>query len=92
MEETLHPLKSMDCIKTLTKVVVNDKYIKLFQIGWFTSNTIIRFRFGHNLSIYALFEDPNLSYILDDKTQSTDTVIIVWLGWSISEQALLEAT
>ena len=30
VEETLHPLKSMDCIKTLTKKTVNDKYIELF--------------------------------------------------------------
>ena len=30
VEETLHPLKSMDCIKTLTKKAVNDKYIEVF--------------------------------------------------------------
>ena len=56
--------------------------------GWVTINTIIRFRLGHNLSIDAIFEDTNLSYILDnceldlthDKKQSTDTAIAVWLG------------
>ena len=41
-EDTLKPLTSMDCTKTLTKKVVNDKYIELLQMGWFTSNTTIR--------------------------------------------------
>ena len=91
VEETLDPLKSMDCIKTLTKKAVNDKYIEVFQIEWSTSNTMIWFRLGHNLYIDALLEDLNLGYILDnheanlkrDKIQSIDTEIIVWPGWSI---------
>ena len=33
-------------------------------MGWFTSNTTIRFKLGHNLSIDAILEDPNLSYSL----------------------------
>ena len=45
------------------------------------------FRLGHNLSIDALLEDSNFSYILKkidadltrDKIQSTDTAIAVWL-------------
>ena len=99
MQETLRPLKTMDCMKALTKKAVNDKYIELLQIGWFTSNTTIIFRLGYNLSIDATLEDPNISYILDnheadlthDKIQSIDTTITVWLGGPISEQATLEA-
>ena len=34
-------------------------------MGWFTSNTTIRFRLGHNLSIDVLLEDPNLGYSLE---------------------------
>ena len=57
-------------------------------MGRFTSNTTIRFRLGHILSIDTLLEGPNLSYSLDkfdadltrDKIQSTDTAILVWLG------------
>ena len=67
-------------------------------MGWFTSNTNIRFRLDHNLSIDAFLEDPNLSYSLEkfdadlirDKIQSTDTVIIEWLRGHIPEQATLE--
>ena len=98
-EDTLRPLTSTDCEKTLTKKAVNDKYIELLQMGWFTSNTTIRFRLGHNLSIDALLEDPNLGYSLEkfdadltrDKIQSTDTAIAVWLGGPIPEQSTLEA-
>ena len=68
-------------------------------MGWFTSNTTIRFRLGHNLSIESLLEDPNLGYSLEkfdtdltrDKIQSTDTAIAVWLGGPIPEPTTLEA-
>ena len=68
-------------------------------MGWFTSNATIRFRLGHNLSIDALLEDPNLGYSLEkfdadltrDKIQSTDIVIAVWLGGPIPEHSTLEA-
>ena len=53
-------------MKILTKKTINDKYIELLQIGWFATNTIIRFRLGRNLSIDAILEDPNLSYIIDN--------------------------
>ena len=84
--------------KNSNKKAVNDKYIELLQMGWFTSNTTIRFRLDHNLSIDAFLEDPNLSYSLEkfdadlirDKIQSTDTVIIEWLRGHIPEQATLE--
>ena len=84
-EDTLIPLKSMECTKKMTKKAVNDKYIELLQMGWFTSNTTIRFRLGHNISIDAILEDANLSYSLDnfdadltrDKIQSTYTAIAV---------------
>ena len=57
-------------------------------MGWFAKNKIIRFQLGHNPSIDAILEDPNLSYILKkyeadlthDKIQSIETVIAVWLG------------
>ena len=84
-EDTLRLRTSTDCEKTLTKKAVNDKYIELLQMGWFTSNTTIRFRLGHNLSIDAILENPNLVYSLKqidadltrDKIQSTDTAIVV---------------
>ena len=90
--ETLRPLKTMDCIKILTKNAVNDKYIKLILIGWFARSTIIRFRLGYNLSIDAILEDPHFSYTLDnyeanltrEKIQSTETAITVWLGGGAS--------
>ena len=52
---------------------------------WVTSNTTIRFRFGNNLSIDAILENQNLSYILNKyeadltrvKIQSTDASIAV---------------
>jgi len=66
---------------------------------WFISNTTIRFRLGHNLSIDAHLEDPNISYSLEkfdadstrDKIQSTDTKIAAWMGVPIPEQTTLEA-
>ena len=66
-------------------------------MGWYSSNIVIRFRAGHNLSVDAILGDPNLSYILDnnevdltrDKIQSIDTTIAVWLGEPIPEQATL---
>ena len=64
-EDTLKPLTSMDCTKNLTQKAVNDKYIELLQMGWFTSNTTIQLKLGHNLSIDAILEDPNLSYSLE---------------------------
>ena len=62
-------------------------------MGWFTADTKIRFRLGHNQIIVSLLEDPNLSYILDnyeadltkDKIQSKDMAIAVWLGGPIPE-------
>ena len=68
-------------------------------MGWFTVNTKIRFRLGHNQTIASLLEDSNLVYILDnyeadltkDKIQSTETTIIVWFGEPIPKQATLEA-
>ena len=68
-------------------------------MGWFTADTKIRFRLGHNQTIASLLEDPNLIFILDNydaaltkyKIQSTETAIAVWLGGPIPEQATLEA-
>ena len=45
---------------------VNDHYIELLQIGWFTTDTKIGFRLGYNQPIASMLEDPNLSYILDN--------------------------
>ena len=82
------PIEVDGLYENTDKKAVNDKYIELLQIVWFITNTIIRFRQGHNLSIDSILEDTNLSYILDnyevdltrDKIQSTETVIAVWLG------------
>ena len=61
---------------------------------WFTSNTTIRFRLDHNLSIDSLLKDPNLGYSLDkfdaDFTRDKIKSIAVWLGGPIPEQATLE--
>ena len=75
-------------MKILTRKTINDKYTELLQMGWFATKTIIRFRLGHNLSIDAIVEDPNLSYIIDNyeayltlgKIQSTETAIAMWFG------------
>ena len=75
------------------KKAINDRYIDLLQMGWFTADTKIRFRLGHNQTIVSLLEDPNLIYILDkyeaeltkDKIKSTETEIVVWLGRPIPE-------
>ena len=97
-EYTLRPLTSIDCTETLTKKVVNDKYIELLPMGWSTSNITICFRLDHNLSIDALLEDSNLGYSVEkfdadltrDRIQSIDTVIAVWLRGPIPEQTTLE--
>ena len=78
---------------------VNDHYIELLQIGWFTEDTKIGFRLGYNQPITPMLEDSNLSYILDNykadltrhKIQSTDTATAIWLGELIQEQVTLEA-
>ena len=85
LEDALKPLKLADCTKILTKKNVNDKYIELLQMGWFTFNTTIHFRLGQNVSIDAILEDPYFSYSLDNfeadltrnNIQSTDIVIAV---------------
>ena len=67
-------------------------------MGWFTTDTKIRFQLGHNQTISSLLGDPNLRYVLNNyeadftkyKTQSTETVIAVWPGGPIPEQATLE--
>ena len=86
-------------IKTTKIKSINNRYIALLQMGWFTVDTKIRFRLGHNQIIASLLEDPNLVYILDnyeadltkDKIQSTETTITVWFGEPIPKQATLEA-
>ena len=35
-------------------------------MGWFTANTKIKVRLGHNQSISSMFEDPTLNYVFDD--------------------------
>ena len=88
MEDTPHPLNTIDFTKTLKKAV-NDKYIELLQIG---------FRLGHNQPIDTLLEDPNLYYILDNRQsditrneiKKTGTAIVEWLGGPIPEHATLE--
>ena len=100
VEDTLRPLRSVDfTTKPPKKKALNDRYIDMLQMGWFTADTKIRFRVGHNQTIASLLEDPNLVYILDnydaaltkDKIQSTETAIAVWLGGPIPAQATLEA-
>ena len=67
---------------------VNDHYIELLQIGWFTADTKIGFRLGYNQPIASMLEDHNFSYILDNykadltkhKIQSIDTATAIWLG------------
>ena len=74
--------------ENIEKKADNDKYIELLQMEWFATNTIIRLLLGHNISIDAILEDPNLSNILNndeadltrDKIQSTETAIAAWLG------------
>ena len=65
-ENIIRPLNTIDLAKIVTKKVVNCKTIELLQMGWFTSNTNVRFRLGHNQLIVSMLEDPNLSYILDN--------------------------
>ena len=68
-------------------------------MGWFTVDRKIRFRLGHNQTISSLLEDLNLIYILDnyeaeltnDKIQSTETAIAVWLGELVLRQVTLNA-
>ena len=99
VENTVRPLKNGDLAKTLTKKAINDKYIEPLQMGWYTSNTTIRFRIGHNHPIDDILEDPNVIHILDeseaeltkDKIQSTDVATAVWLGGPIPEQSTLDA-
>ena len=74
--------------ENIEKKADNDKYIELLQMEWFATNTIIRLRLGHNISIDTILEDPNLSNILNndetdltrDKIQNTETAIAAWLG------------
>ena len=81
------------------KKAMNDQYIELLQIWWFTADTKIRLWLRHNQTIASLLKDPNPIYILDnyeadltkDKMQSTETAIAVWLEGPILEQATLEA-
>ena len=88
VEHTVRPLKNGDLIKPLTKKGANDKYIEPLQMGWYTSNTTIRFRIEHNHHIDNILEDPNVIYTLDqteaelskDKIQCTDVATVVWLG------------
>ena len=99
VENTVHPLKNGDFAKTLTKKAINDKYIEPLQMGWYTSDTTIRFRIGHNHPIDDILEDPNVIHILDeeeseltkDKIQSIDVATAVWLGGPIPEQSTLDA-
>ena len=96
----MRPLRAVDFTsKPPQKKALNDRYIQMLQMGWFTADTKICFRLGHNQTIASLLEDPNLIYILDnyeaeltkDKIQSTETAIAVWLGGPIPEQTTLEA-
>ena len=48
VEETLRPLKSIDVINVMSRKLINDKHIEILQIGWYASNTSIRFMVGHN--------------------------------------------
>ena len=99
VENTVRPLTNGDLAKTLTKKAINDKYIAPLQMGWYTSDTTIRFRIGHNHPIDDILEDPNVIHILDeteaeltkDKIQSTDVATAVWLGGPIPEQSTLDA-
>ena len=68
-------------------------------MGWYTSNTTIRFRIGHNHSIDNILKDPNVNHTLDeseaeltkDKIQCTNVATAVWLGVPIPEQGTLDA-
>ena len=82
----MRPLRATDFLSTPPpKKAINDRYIEHLQIGWFTADTKIRFRLGHNQTIASLLEDPNHIYILDnyeakltkEKIQSTETAITV---------------
>ena len=85
VEDILRPLRTSDFMSKLLTRVINDRYIELLQIGWFTADTKIRFRLGHNQTVASLLEDHNLIYILvnyeaeltKDKIQSTETAIAV---------------
>ena len=68
-------------------------------MGWYTSNTTIRFRIGHNHPIDNILKDPNVIHTLDeseveltkDKIQCTDVATSLWLGGPIPEQGTLDA-
>lgn len=99
MKNTVRPLKNGDLSKPLTKKAINDKYIETLQMGWYTSNTTIRFRIRHNHSIDNILKDPNGNHTLDeseaeltkDKIQCTNVATAVWLGVPILEQGTLDA-
>ena len=87
VEDILRPLRTSDFVsKSFPKKTINDRYIELLQVRWFTVDTKIRFRLEHNQTIASLLEDPNLIYILDNyeveltkvKIKYTETVIAVW--------------
>ena len=65
IEDTLRPLRVVDFTSKPHKRL-NDRYIEMLQMGWFTADTKIRFRSGHNRTIALLLEDPNLIYSLDN--------------------------
>ena len=99
VENILRPLRTSDFVTKPLKKAINDRYIELLQIGWFTVDKNIRFRLGYNQNVASMLEYPNLSYILDsyeadltkDKIQSIDTITPVWFGRPILEHATFEA-
>ena len=58
------PNENMDLEKIMLREVNSVRYIYIFLIGWFASNTTIRFRLDHNQVIDTLFYNQNLLYIL----------------------------
>ena len=58
-------------------------------MGWYTSDTIVRFCIGHNHPIDTILEDPNMIYTLNqmetehskDKMKYTDTA--QQYGWDV---------
>ena len=48
VENVLRSMRSVDLTKLFSKKTVNNKYIGILQMGWYASNTTLRFRIGLN--------------------------------------------
>ena len=63
VEDILRPLRTSDFVsKSFPKKTINDRYIELLQMRWFTADTKISFRLGHNQTITTRKSKPYLHF------------------------------